>query len=209
MLAALVAVVALRPLLSSGTVEPVAGPEAAAPLADASVTPADESPQPPPEPSGAPPSTAADVPTGTVTVHVTGAVAAPGVYELPAGSRVDDALQLAGGLTEDAQEDALNRAEQLADGTQIRVPAEGEEVPPPTASTAAGGGEPAGTGAPISLSTATAAELEELPGIGPALAAAIIEHREQHGPFGSVEQLDDVPGIGPSILSRVRDLVVP
>lgn len=137
---------------------------------------------------------------GTVTVHVTGAVGVPGVYELPLGARVDDAIAIAGGLTPDAQESSLNRAQVLVDAQQVYVPAVGEAEP------AAGGTAGGGVPGPVNVNTASAAQLEELPGVGPALAGRIIEHRQSQ-PFSSVEDLMDVPGIGPAILEKIRALV--
>jgi competence protein ComEA len=141
--------------------------------------------------------TAGATATGTVTVHVTGAVGAPGVYALPLGARVDDAIAIAGGLTSDAQESSLNRAQVLVDAQQVYVPVVGEAGPTP------GGTTVGGVPGPVNVNTAGAAELEELPGVGPALAGRIIEHRESR-PFSSVEDLMDVPGIGPAILEKIR-----
>lgn len=140
-----------------------------------------------------------------VWVHVVGQVAAPGVISLPAGSRVADALAAAGGALPEADLAALNLAAVVQDGAQVRVPAPGEEVE------AAGVGDPAGgSGAPdgtIDLNTASAAELETLPGIGPVLAERVISWRSEHGPFSDVDQLQNVPGIGPAVLGQVRDRV--
>ncbi|MGM0385116.1 MAG: helix-hairpin-helix domain-containing protein [Actinomycetota bacterium] len=151
-------------------------------------------------PSSTPLAAVATTPAGTVTVHVTGAVEAPGVYELPLGARVDDAIAVAGGLLADAEESALNRAQVLLDAQQVYVPCVGEASP--AAGGAAGGGVPG----LVNVNTASAAELEELPGVGPALAGRIIERRESR-PFSSVEDLIDVPGIGPAILEKIRALV--
>ncbi len=148
---------------------------------------------------------------GTVVVHVTGAVNAPGVVELPAGSRVDDAVTAAGGARDDADLAAVNLARPAADGEQIHVPVPGEEAPaaaPVTESAPAPGGasEPAGagTGGLVDLNTADAAALDELPGVGPAIAQRIIEHREANGPFTRVDDLEQVPGIGPATLEKIR-----
>lgn len=154
-------------------------------------------------PSSAAETTAAAAPPaqpGTVTVHVTGAIATPGVYELTLGARVDDALAAAGGLLAGARESAVNRAQVLLDSQQVYVPLEGEGAPGPQA---AGGGPEPGL---VNVNTAGTAELEELPGVGPTLAGRIIEHRTSR-PFSSVEDLLDVPGIGPAILERIRTLV--
>ncbi len=148
---------------------------------------------------GAPSTTA---PPDTVVVHVAGAVVAAGVFELPAGSRVVDAVQAAGGTVADAQPDAVNLAALLVDGERIYVPRVGEEVPPP--SPPSGASTPTG---PLDLNTATAEQLDDLPGVGPATAAAIVAHRDTHGPFSSVEELADVRGIGPAKLAAIRELV--
>lgn len=138
-----------------------------------------------------------------LVVHVAGAVARPGVTELPAGARVTDAIEAAGGATEGADLDALNLAAPVVDGQQVYVPEQGEAAPPSPAATPAGSGA---TGM-VNLNTADASTLESLPGIGPALAQRIIDHRSEHGPFPSVEALTDVAGIGPAILDQLRDLV--
>jgi competence protein ComEA len=151
--------------------------------------------------TAAPPSTA---PVDLV-VHAAGAVVSPGVHHLPGGSRVADLLGAAGGPTVDADLDRVNLAAPLADGAQIRFPRIGEPAPPPVDS--AGGGDDSAATGPIDLNTATAEELESLPGIGPTIAAAIVEHRERNGAFRSVEDLLDVPGIGPARLDELRDAV--
>lgn len=140
--------------------------------------------------------------TGPVVVHVAGAVVAPGVHELPHGSRVIDAVEASGGPTPDADPSAVNLAAELVDGAQIYVPRIGEAPPPPPAG--AGAAEQAG---PIDVNAADAALLETLPGVGPATAAAIIDHRERHGPFASVDGLLEVRGIGEAKLAALRDLV--
>ncbi|HEX2564023.1 MAG TPA: ComEA family DNA-binding protein [Acidimicrobiales bacterium] len=146
-----------------------------------------------------------------VVVHVAGAVVSPGVRRLPPGSRVTDALDAAGGALPGADLPRINLAAPLVDGQQVYVPKPGEEVP-----VAAGAGLPGGAGdagggpvpgAPVDLNTATAEQLDTLPGVGPATASAIIAHREQHGPFTSVDQLLDVRGIGEAKLEQLRDLV--
>ena len=129
-------------------------------------------------------------------VHLAGAVRRPGLYEVPAGFRAGDLVEAAGGLDADADEAAVNLAERLSDGQQIYVPKQGE-LPVGMAP----GPDQAG---PIDVNTATAAQLDELPGIGPSLAAAIIAYRTEHGPFASLDALELVPGIGPSKLSRLR-----
>ncbi len=140
---------------------------------------------------------------GPVFVHVAGAVLAPGVHELPPGSRVIDAVQASGGLASDAEAGAVNLAAELVDGSQVYVPRVGE-VPPPTASADSGGTDDSG---PVDLNPADASRLETLPGVGPATAAAIIDHRERNGPFTSVDGLLEVRGIGEAKLAALRDLV--
>lgn len=142
-----------------------------------------------------------------LVVHVVGAVREPGVRELPGGARILDAVSAAGGPTEDADLARLNLAAPVADGAQIRVPVLGEEptgpliVEPVPAETAVGAGEP------VDLNAASAAQLESLPGVGPATAAAVIAWRDANGPFTSVEQLLEVRGIGPAKFEALRPLV--
>ncbi len=142
--------------------------------------------------------------TGALVVHVAGAVTAPGLVEVPAGARVADAVAAAGGFSPDADRSALNLAEPLADGVRVLVPRVGEVAVVPGIS---GAGPERSVDRPIDLNRATADQLDELPGVGPATAAAIVEHRERNGPFASVEDLESVPGIGPAKLERIRDHV--
>ena len=137
-----------------------------------------------------------------VTVHAAGAVTTPGVYRLPAGSRVADLLAAAGGASSDADLDQLNLAAPLADGERILVPRRGEIVSaaPPT-------GSAGQSSTKVDLNTATAEELDKLPGIGPATAEAIIRHRETRGRFRSVTELLEVRGIGEAKLEQLRPLV--
>lgn len=136
----------------------------------------------------------------TVLVHAAGAVAHPGVYELVAGARVADLIDAAGGPTPDADVDQLNLAAPVADGERVYVPRAGEIVPGDPGN----GDSPKG---PLDLNTATLDQLDELPGIGPATAKAIIDERDRRGGFTSVEELLDVRGIGPAKLEQLRDLV--
>ena len=139
---------------------------------------------------------------GDVVVDVTGAVRRPGVYRLPAGSRVEDALARAGGAEGDALLEAINRAARLADGQQVVVPSS-----KPGATVAAAG--TASEDGPISLGTATVEQLDTIDGIGPVTAADIIEFRDEHGGLASIEQLDQVSGIGPATMEALRDRLQP
>lgn len=162
------------------------------------------------------PATTTSTAPPVIKVHVAGAVARPGVHELPAHSRVVDAVAAAGGLVATADGSRLNLAEPVTDGSQVWVPAVGEDGKPqlvgvtPPLNAPGGQGSPAAgaEAAPVNVNTADAAALQALPGIGPSLAAAIVEHRERSGPFASVEELDEVPGIGPSKLEQLRSAVV-
>lgn len=137
-----------------------------------------------------------------LVVHVAGAVRAPGVYELQPGDRVLDAIAASGGPTADADVDALNLAAPVDDGDRVFVPRPGEVVPVDAA------GEDAGVAVgPVDVNTAGPGELESLPGIGPAIAAAIVEDRDRNGPFVTVEDLERVAGVGPAKLDAIRDLV--
>lgn len=138
---------------------------------------------------------------GGLVVDVTGAVRRPGVYRMPVGSRVDDAVARAGGAAPRAHLEAINLAARLADGQQVVVP---ELIP-------GGGGSVAGAGAegPISLGTATVEQLEEIEGIGPVTATAIVEFRDERGGLASVDQLDQVSGIGPATMESLRARLQP
>lgn len=142
-----------------------------------------------------------------VVVHVAGAVTTPGVYRLPVGARVVDAIATADGLRPDADVDVLNQAAVLRDGERIYVPAMGEAVPPVAVGSASP--RPVGTEAavPLDLNAATADELDALPGVGPATAAAIVAYRDEHGPFAAIDDLAEVRGIGPAKLEALRDAV--
>jgi competence protein ComEA len=137
-----------------------------------------------------------------VVVDVTGAVQRPGVYRLPAGSRVEDAVKRAGGATAKAELEAVNRAARLADGQQVVVPERG----PAGVALAAGGAEEEG---PISLGTATVEQLDTIDGIGPVTAQDIVKFRDQHGGLASVDQLDQVSGIGPATMESLRTRLQP
>ena len=145
------------------------------------------------------PSTSTTEPS-SLLVHAAGAVQRPGVYELRAGSRVTDLIDAAGGPTDDADVDQLNLAAPVTDGERVYVPRVGEVVAAATSGADA-------TPGPLNLNTATLEQLDELPGVGPATAQAIIDERERRGGFTSVDDLLDVRGIGPSKLGALRDLV--
>jgi competence protein ComEA len=140
---------------------------------------------------------------GDVVVDVTGAVARPGVYRLPAGSRVTDAVGRAGGATGTALLEAINLAARLADGQQVVVPKRG---PGGAALATAGAGAEDG---PISLGTATAEQLDTIDGIGPVTAEKIVEYRDRQGGLASVDQLDQVSGIGPATMESLRARLQP
>ncbi len=173
-----------------------------------------EAPAPEPEPSASGPTDGAEPAPEPILVHVVGAVARPGVVELPAGSRLFEAIAAAGGGTEAADPARLNLAAVLADGLKVIVPARGEPDPPdllpgglPGSGTDPGhGGQHAGSGK-INLNTADVTELATLPRVGPVLAQRIVDWRKQHGRFKSVEELDAVEGVGPKMLEALRPLV--
>ncbi|HLB49702.1 MAG TPA: helix-hairpin-helix domain-containing protein [Anaerolineales bacterium] len=164
-----------------------------------------------------PPPTITPVP---LRVHVTGAVNAPGVYQLPKTSIVQDAIDAAGGFSENADVSGLNLAGLLIDGQKLFIP----ELPPtapPTPTTGPGTPAPTpaaqttqppnnpttNTGQLININTATQAELESLPRIGPAIAQRIIEYRTLNGPFTSIEQIKNVKGIGEATFNAIKDFI--
>lgn len=154
-------------------------------------------------------------PTETpIEVHVIGSVLRPGVYLFADGSRVQDAITAAGGLTSDADLSGINLAAKLEDGQQLSIPGGGgaSASSGPTSSAQAFRVLPGlGTATPasdlININTAKASELETLPGIGPTLAQRIIDYRTQHGPFQRIEDLMDVSGIGPSTFGQIQSLI--
>jgi len=149
-------------------------------------------------------------PVAEVVVHVVGAVTSPGVYSLPSGSRVSDAVAAAGGATGNAAEEGLNLARVVADGEQIRVLTKAELEAgiqggdTPAAVAGAGGATASGK---VNLNRATAAELDSLPGVGPSTAQKIIADREANGPFKKIEDLMRVSGIGEKKFDSLKDLV--
>lgn len=156
-----------------------------------------------PAPAAAPLNLRAEPPPARkVVVHVVGQVYKPGLYSLPEGSRVDDAIKRAGGPKPKAALALVNLAAPVADGQQVVVPSNRE-----AAQALAGGSMAGGAGGPVHLNSATLDQLDELPGIGPVTAQKILDYRSEHGAFGSVEELDAVPGIGPATLEELRDLV--
>jgi competence protein ComEA len=140
-------------------------------------------------------------PARKVVVHVVGQVYKPGLYSLPDGSRVDDAIKRAGGPRPRAALALVNLAAPVADGQQVVVPSNRE------AAHALAGAAAGGAGGRVHLNSATLDQLDELPGIGPVTAQKILDYRSEHGAFGSVDELDAVPGIGPATLDELRDLV--
>ena len=138
---------------------------------------------------------------GTIFIYVCGAVRTPGVYELPAGSRVFAALEAAGGMTGQADPRSLNQAEVLEDGQQITVYTreEAEALPP-----VGGSGEDPGK---VNLNTASLEELMTLPGIGEAKAGAIIAYREEHGDFQTIEEIQQVEGIKEKVFEKIKEQI--
>ncbi|MDQ2654339.1 MAG: ComEA family DNA-binding protein [Chloroflexota bacterium] len=144
-----------------------------------------------------------------IVVDLRGEVARPGVYELPAGSRLDDAVAAAGGLTDDADLTQLNLAARLQDGSIVTVPGVTTLAPPVASADGEPGATAGGTqqGGLINLNTANAAELDTLPGVGEVTAGRIIDYREANGPFRSVDDLVHVQGISMKSINTLRDLV--
>lgn len=149
-----------------------------------------------------------DEPSEQALVHVTGAVRSPGVYRLRTGSRVEDALRRAGGPTSRADLAAINLAAIVADAQQVVVPAR-PAAPSAAPGSGSAGPETTATAGPLHLGSATEAQLDELDGVGPALAARIVEERARRGGFRSIDELAEVPGIGPKRLEALREAVAP
>ena len=139
---------------------------------------------------------------GELVVHVAGEVHDPGVYRLPAGSRVTEAVERAGGATSEALPDSINLAAKLADGQQVVVPGK------VTDGAVMGTGSAAADG-PISLGSATVEQLDTIEGIGPVTAADILAFRDEHGGVGSIDDLDQISGIGPATMDALRDRLQP
>lgn len=139
-----------------------------------------------------------------LVVHVAGAVEDPRLVELPSGARVAEAIEAAGGLREDADPAGVNLAREVVDGEQILVPSRNED-----GSAAEGPQGSAGTGGSagaVNINTADETALQQLPGVGPSTAAKIVAHRQEHGPFRTVDDLQDVSGIGPKTVEDLRAL---
>jgi competence protein ComEA len=200
--------VAMRPaggLRTEGMVLSLSGPQAEA--KEGGAWPADSAIPTPGAPSTS--SSTTDTTEALIYVQVAGAVHRPGVYQMPPDSRSFQAVMQAGGFTTQADQEAVPLAARLSDGCRLYVPERGETMTGAVLSGAPAdnGGRPAGASGPVSLNSATAEELDSLPGIGPALAQQIISYRESKGPFTSIDQLGDVPGIGPSKLEQLHPLV--
>lgn len=148
-----------------------------------------------------------------LVVHVVGAVRRPGLYYLREGARVADAVERAGGATRGAVLAGLNLAAPLVDGVQVLVPRRPASAElgttAPGSSDASAGLDGSGFAPKPSLSSASVAELDQLPGVGPVTAQRIVDYRTEHGPFRSVDDLDAVPGVGPTRIEQLRDLVTP
>jgi competence protein ComEA len=157
-------------------------------------------------PAFALPRAAPPAPPPQLVVDVAGAVRRPGLYRLPQGSRIADALAKAGGASAKAAVEGVNLAAPLADGEQVVVPL---RVAGGEAAAAPAGASAAGASGPVSLSTATVEQLDALPGIGPVTAQKIVDYRTEHGAFHSVDELDAISGIGPAKLDQLQGLVVP
>jgi competence protein ComEA len=177
-------------------------------------------PQPTPLIISTPAPTATPTPVQTPTsmplrVYVTGAIRQPDVYRFAPGSIVKDAIAAAGGATADADLDGINLAVQLQDQQQVHVPRQGEGAPPvppvaaPPAAGSRSGSVSLSSANPslLNINTASASELETLPGIGPTYARRIVEYREQNGPFATIEEVMEVKGIGPGTFAKLEGLI--
>ncbi len=204
LLAVFIVVIGLSYFLSQKSGEPAA---VVSTDAESSVAEAKEEPRADASPAlGAGVASSANA---SLIVHVTGQVHRPGVIELPHGSRVNDAVEKAGGVTAEADTSKVNLAAPATDGAQVYIPAVGEEI---VGQPTVGNGsvtQPSATGGPgiINLNTASSEQLQELPKVGPATAEKIIAWREANGGFSSVTDLDNVPGIGPAMLETLTPLV--
>jgi competence protein ComEA len=141
-----------------------------------------------------------------LVVHVAGAVYQPGVYTLPYGARVKDAVEAAAGFTEQADVNAVNQAAILQDGQRVFIP--GKPTEPAMSSGNDASAAPVGLAYPIDINLADQTAFESLPGIGPVTAQAILKYRLEHGHFASIEEIVNVPGIGPVTFENIRDLIM-
>lgn len=189
----------------AGRTQSVRAPDVVGAAPDRDAEPSPSQGAPPPAEGGGRPA------AGGVVVDVSGKVRNPGILRLPAGSRVADALKAAGGVRPGADTDGLNRARLLIDGEQVAVGAPAAPAAPaaPGAGAAAGPAGGASPAAPVGLNTATAEQLDELPGVGPVLAQHIIDYRTEHGGFRSVDELREVNGIGDKRYADLQNLVRP
>ena len=146
-------------------------------------------------------------PPRELVVHVAGAVRQPGLYRLPDGSRIDDAIAIAGGPKPRAALDLVNLAAPVADGQQVVVPLRGGDGGTVSPGAPGASALPGAPGATVHLNSATLEQLDTLPGVGPITAQQILDYREANGAFRSVDELDAVPGIGPATLEQLRPLV--
>ena len=153
----------------------------------------------------APTAAPASKPALDIKVQVSGEVMFPGVYALNPGDRVIDAITAAGGIRPNADLSDINLSKRVQDEGRYHVPAFGESTPAVTTQATASAANKGG--GLIDLNTAQSGELERLPGIGPALASAIVAYREDNGPFAAIDDVDKVPGIGPKTLDAIRPLV--
>jgi competence protein ComEA len=196
-----IALLALAALVGGGFVWARAPPHlAGTTTGQEAVAPSDQT-----LPRAAPDTSSTAAPSDEVAVHVAGRVRRPGLVRLPAGSRVQDAIRAAGGVTSGADLNAINLARKLTDGEQIRVPAPGDPAPSPDPAVTPGssGATPS---APLDLNTATLEQLDTLPGVGEVTAKRIITYRSAH-PFTTVDELLEVPGIGQRRFDQLKDLV--
>ena len=205
-----------RPASADATL-PMASGAGASAASSAGANPGGDGAGAGPGDSTLPQAASSTVAPGPVVVHVAGAVQRPGVVQVDGGSRVADAVAAAGGLRPDADPDRVNLAALLHDGERIAVPVVGQPAPAAVGAAGASGGPATGTagdaagsssgvdsGGTVDLNTASADELESLPGVGPATAAAIVDRRTTSGPFRSVDDLLDVRGIGDAKLAQIR-----
>ncbi|HLE52533.1 MAG TPA: ComEA family DNA-binding protein [Anaerolineales bacterium] len=167
------------------------------------------------QPQGAPVQLSPPPTAPPLVLHVTGAVARPGVYSLPDGSRVADAVQAAGGMLSDADAEPLNLAALVQDGERVWVPWKQAARAPPQS--VAGEDQAQGSNLtspsppepifPVNINTAPQDDLESLPGVGPVIAKRIIAYRQEHGPFTKIDDLQQVDGIGPTTFDKLKDLI--